>query len=200
MLRCLFVCFCLTLAVDASATDTLSIPPIAYQQRTLANGLQVIAIEDHTSPTVAVQVWYHVGSKDDPSGRSGFAHLFEHLMFKATKHLKAEQFDRLTEDVGGHNNASTNDDNHIVIGSGGVRPQYYYFPSFLPGVDDNGRPTTYANLISDEQKDMVRTAYDVWARYLGIQVQEETSGRTVRKLRSRYPCRTAPTARPPPTS
>src|SRR5262249_46053926 len=84
--------------------------PIAYTQRTLANGLQVVAIEDHTSPTVAIQVWYHVGSKDDPAGRSGFAHLFEHLMFKATKHLKAEQFDRLTEDVGGHNNASTNDD------------------------------------------------------------------------------------------
>ena len=57
-----------------------------------------------------MQVWYHVGSKDDPAGRSGFAHLFEHLMFKSTKHLKAEQFDRLTEDVGGHNNASTADD------------------------------------------------------------------------------------------
>jgi zinc protease len=59
---------------------------------------------------VAVQVWYHVGSKDDPQGRSGFAHLFEHLMFKSTKHLHAEQFDRLTEDVGGANNASTGDD------------------------------------------------------------------------------------------
>ena len=105
MLRRLLVCLGLTVAVVASAhaADALSIPPIAYKQRTLANGLQVIGIEDHTSPTVAVQVWYHVGSKDDPAGRSGFAHLFEHLMFKSTKHLKAEQFDRLTEDVGGHN-------------------------------------------------------------------------------------------------
>lgn len=111
MLRTLLVCLALTAAtVGATAADPLSIPPIAFKQRTLANGLQVIGIEDHTSPTVAVQVWYHVGSKDDPAGRSGFAHLFEHLMFKATKHLKAEQFDRLTEDVGGHNNASTNDD------------------------------------------------------------------------------------------
>jgi len=112
MLRRLLICLGLTAAVAASAhaAEPLSIPPIAYQQRTLANGLQVISIEDHTSPTVAVQVWYHVGSKDDPAGRSGFAHLFEHLMFKSTKHLKAEQFDRLTEDVGGHNNASTNDD------------------------------------------------------------------------------------------
>ena len=59
---------------------------------------------------MAVQVWYHVGSKDDPQGRSGFAHLFEHLMFKRTKHLADEQMDRLTEDVGGANHASTGDD------------------------------------------------------------------------------------------
>jgi zinc protease len=111
MARRLIACLCLLIVTSgAAAADTLSIPPIEFRQRTLGNGLQVIAIEDHTSPTVAVQVWYHVGSKDDPSGRSGFAHLFEHLMFKATKHLQAEQFDRLTEDVGGHNNASTNDD------------------------------------------------------------------------------------------
>jgi zinc protease len=112
MLRRLLICLGLGAMVLASAhaSDVLSIPPIAFKQRTLGNGLQVIGIEDHTSPTVAVQVWYHVGSKDDPAGRSGFAHLFEHLMFKSTKRLKAEQFDRLTEDVGGHNNASTNDD------------------------------------------------------------------------------------------
>jgi zinc protease len=101
------------LAVLASpplAAAELTIPPIAYQQRTLPNGLQVLSVEDHASPNVAVQVWYHVGSKDDPQGRSGFAHLFEHLMFKSTKHMHAEQFDRLTEDVGGANNASTGDD------------------------------------------------------------------------------------------
>ena len=62
------------------------------------------------SSNVSVQVWYDVGSKDDPRGRSGFAHLFEHMMFKATRNLVPEQFDRLTEDVGGFNNASTNDD------------------------------------------------------------------------------------------
>src|SRR5690348_6117944 len=93
----------------AQASD-LAIPPIQYHQRTLPNGLQVLSVEDHASPNVAVQVWYHVGSKDDPQGRSGFAHLFEHLMFKSTKHMHAEQFDRLTEDVGGANNASTGDD------------------------------------------------------------------------------------------
>ncbi|MBV9891813.1 MAG: insulinase family protein, partial [Rhizobacter sp.] len=57
-----------------------------------------------------MQVWYHVGSREDPPGRSGFAHLFEHMMFKSTEYLRAEQFDRLTEDVGGANNASTGDD------------------------------------------------------------------------------------------
>ncbi|HZX71445.1 MAG TPA: pitrilysin family protein [Rhodanobacter sp.] len=88
----------------------LAIPPIQYHQRTLPNGLQVISVEDHASPNVAVQMWYHVGSKDDPQGRSGFAHLFEHLMFKSTRHMHAEQMDRLTEDVGGANNASTGDD------------------------------------------------------------------------------------------
>jgi len=92
------------------AAAELTIPPIPYHQRSLPNGLQVLSVEDHASPNVAVQMWYHVGSKDDPQGRSGFAHLFEHLMFKSTKHMHAEQFDRLTEDVGGANNASTGDD------------------------------------------------------------------------------------------
>jgi zinc protease len=102
----------LTLAGFAatSLAAELTIPPIPYHERTLANGLQVISVEDHASPTVTVQMWYHVGSKDDPQGRSGFAHLFEHLMFKSTAHMHAEQMDRLTEDVGGENNASTGDD------------------------------------------------------------------------------------------
>src|SRR4030095_1508979 len=91
-------------------TPRAAIAPIAYQSRTLANGLRVYSIRDMGSSNVSVQVWYDVGSKDDPRGRSCFAHLFEHMMFKATRNLVAEQFDRLTEDVGGYNNASTNDD------------------------------------------------------------------------------------------
>ncbi len=84
--------------------------PIEYRVRTLPNGLRVYAVRDTSTANVSVQVWYSVGSKDDPRGRSGFAHLFEHLMFKQTRNLANEQFDRLTEDVGGFNNASTNDD------------------------------------------------------------------------------------------
>ncbi|MBS0214931.1 MAG: insulinase family protein [Proteobacteria bacterium] len=94
----------------ALAAQTLNVPPIQYQQRTLPNGLQVLSVEDHSSPTVTVQMWYHVGSKDDPQSRSGFAHLFEHIMFKSTKNMKPEQMDRMTEDVGGYNNASTGSD------------------------------------------------------------------------------------------
>ena len=96
-------------AISAAAVP-LKIPPISYRHRTLANGLQVYSVEEHSAPTVAIHVWYHVGSKDDPSGRSGFAHLFEHMMFKSTAHMKAEMMDRLTEDVGGYNNAQTGDD------------------------------------------------------------------------------------------
>jgi zinc protease len=102
------------LALSAAAAPAFAqappVPPIQYQTRTLPNGLRVYAIRDTTSSNVSVQVWYDVGSKDDPRGRSGFAHLFEHMMFKASRNLVPEQFDRLTEDVGGFNNASTNDD------------------------------------------------------------------------------------------
>ena len=101
---------CSTCASGFAATDALKIAPVTFTERTLPNGLQVIAVPSSTSPTVSVQVWYHVGSKDDPAGRSGFAHLFEHLMFKGTRVLKSEQFDRLTEDVGGSNNAFTGND------------------------------------------------------------------------------------------
>ena len=96
--------------VAHAATAPLAVPPLDYHQRTLDNGLQVLTLEDHASPNVSVQVWYHVGSKNDPEGRSGFAHLFEHLMFKSTKHMHAEQMDELTEAVGGMNNASTGGD------------------------------------------------------------------------------------------
>jgi zinc protease len=93
-----------------AATAQTRVPRMDYNARTLANGLKVYSLQDKSSPTVTVQVWYKVGSKDDPQDRSGFAHLFEHIMFKSTKHMKPEMMDRLTEDVGGANNAFTTDD------------------------------------------------------------------------------------------
>ena len=94
----------------AHAQGPNPVPPIAYHQQVLPNGLRVITSLDRTTPNVTVQVWYGVGAKNDPEGRSGFAHMFEHMMFKATRDLPPEYFDRLTEDVGGMNNAFTADD------------------------------------------------------------------------------------------
>lgn len=97
-------------AAQPASSRRLVVSPLALLQRTLANGLEVIAVPDARAATAAVQVWYRVGGKNDPPGRSGFAHLFEHMMFKATRHMKSEAFDRLTEDVGGMNNAFTAED------------------------------------------------------------------------------------------
>ncbi len=98
------------LIVPGAAMAADQAPPIVYAERTLPNGLRVLSSRDTATPNVTVQVWYGVGSKDDPLGRSGFAHLFEHMMFKATRNLPSESIDRVTEDVGGFNNASTYDD------------------------------------------------------------------------------------------
>jgi zinc protease len=102
-----------------------TLPSISFQHATLQNGLQIYSMEDHSSPTVAVQVWYHVGSKDDPDLRSGFAHLFEHMMFKGNEHLGPDTFERLTENVGGENNAYTAPDvtvYHEVVPSNYLEP------------------------------------------------------------------------------
>jgi zinc protease len=97
-------------AEDPPAAPPIGVPPMEFKHFTLPNGLEVYTVEDHDTPIVAVQVWYHVGSKDDPSGRSGFAHMFEHMMFKGNENLTSDMFDNLTENVGGQNNAYTADD------------------------------------------------------------------------------------------
>jgi zinc protease len=122
-------CFALSHALfgaeNPSPTKAISVPPMAFKHTTLENGLEVYTVEDHKSPTVAVQVWYHVGSKDDPEGRSGFAHMFEHMMFKGNEHLTTDTFDNLTENIGGENNAYTADDMtvyHEVVPSNYLEP------------------------------------------------------------------------------
>lgn len=86
------------------------VPPLDINERTLENGLKVFSVRDTSNPVVTVQVWYRVGGKDDPQGKSGFAHMFEHMMFKSTQNMPNETMDRLTEDVGGWNNAFTAED------------------------------------------------------------------------------------------
>ena len=98
-------------AQAAGAPDAA--PPrleVPYVQFTLPNGLHVILHEDHRVPMVAVDVWYHVGSAREIAGRTGFAHLFEHLMFMGSGHVKPGEFDTLLEMAGGNNNGSTERD------------------------------------------------------------------------------------------
>ena len=82
---------------------------ISFEKHTLSNGLDVILHEDHTIPVVAVNVWYHVGSKDEEMGRTGFAHLFEHVMFEGSKHHNSSHFEPLQK-AGANLNGSTTPD------------------------------------------------------------------------------------------
>ena len=82
---------------------------ISFEKHTLSNGLDVILHEDHNIPVVAVNVWYHVGSKDEEIGRTGFAHLFEHVMFEGSKHHNSSHFDPLQK-AGANLNGSTTPD------------------------------------------------------------------------------------------
>jgi len=75
-------------------------PSLSIEKTRLANGLEVVLHEDHRTPIVTTNVWYHVGSKDEPSGRNGFAHLFEHLMFQGSKHVPEDAYFRFLERVG----------------------------------------------------------------------------------------------------
>jgi zinc protease len=94
----------------AAPAPTVTAPPINFTEWKLANGLTIIAIPDKSTSTVMTSVWYDVGSKNDPQGRSGFAHLFEHILSRKTQNMPYNMINRLTEDVGGQRNASTGDD------------------------------------------------------------------------------------------
>ncbi len=110
-LSVLLVAVALRAAGQATPTTPAVRPPelhVASQQ--LRNGLQVLMVEDHAAPVINLQMWYHVGSKDEKPGRTGFAHLFEHLMFKGSAHVGPEQHSRIIEAVGGFDNAYTADD------------------------------------------------------------------------------------------
>src|SRR5688572_7977922 len=86
---------------------SISIP---FEHYTLPNGLQVILSRNQNTPTVAVNMWYHVGSKNEEKGRTGFAHLFEHVMFTGSGNVPYGVHDRLTTGVGGNNNGTTDND------------------------------------------------------------------------------------------
>src|SRR5262245_62084807 len=85
------------------------IPKIDYEKYTLPNGLDVIRSEDHRLPLVAVNLWYHVGPANEEAGRTGFAHLFEHMMFQASKHVPPDTYFKTVEGAGGSNINGTTD-------------------------------------------------------------------------------------------
>lgn len=96
------------------AGDTPNRPPkLNYTMTTLDNGLRVVLLEDHSVPIVHAELWYHVGSKNERPGRTGFAHLFEHMMFKGSKNVEPEGHPSWISSVGGQSNAQTNEDTTI---------------------------------------------------------------------------------------
>jgi zinc protease len=112
-------------AVTVAALSAQAAPiQVPVTVDTLPNGLTVIVHEDHSVPTVAVNIWYHVGSGDEKLGRTGFAHLFEHLMFMGSQHAEYPSFDRLLEAAGADNNASTAEDrtNYFEYGPSNATP------------------------------------------------------------------------------
>ena len=101
---------CPAVSVHAQDVAPISVPPLEFTHRELANGLDVYAMPDPTAGTVTVTLWYDVGGKDDPEGRSGFAHLFEHILSRKTVNLPYGQISTLVENAGGSRNASTGQD------------------------------------------------------------------------------------------
>ncbi len=99
------------------------LPTIPFEKYTLKNGLEVILSEDHTLPLVSVNIWYHVGAANEKAGRTGFAHLFEHMMFEGSQHVGAKGHFSFLEGAGATDvNASTDFD----------RTNYFETDSFQP--------------------------------------------------------------------
>ncbi len=96
--------------VSGPTTAMVRPPKLNYTTATLPNGLSVVLLEDHSVPIVHTEVWYHVGSKNERPGRTGFAHLFEHMMFKGSKNVEPEGHPSYISSIGGQSNAYTTED------------------------------------------------------------------------------------------
>jgi len=103
----------LVMAAATSPSAAVRPPKLQYEITTLPNGLTVVLSEDHSTPIVHLQLWYHVGSKNEKPGRTGFAHLFEHLMFKGSKNVQPEAHTSMISAIGGQSNAYTTDDETV---------------------------------------------------------------------------------------
>jgi zinc protease len=140
--------------VPASAMTAAAPLTVAYTEFTLPNGLRVIIHEDHSVPIVTVNTWRHVGSAREKPGRTGFAHLFEHLMFMGSGHVPYGEFDGLLENVGGGNNASTGNDStnyYIDVPSNALELALYLESDRMGYLIDAMTPATV-----DAQRDVVK--------------------------------------------
>jgi len=113
--RCAALLVVLAVAAGAAVLLHAAVrpPKLQYQMFALPNGLRVILSEDHSTPIVHVSIWYHVGSKNERPGRTGFAHLFEHMMFKGSKNVEPELHTSLLASWGGRSNAYTTEDETV---------------------------------------------------------------------------------------
>jgi len=127
---------------------------VAYEKYELPNGLTVIMHEDHSVPSVAINTWFYVGAKDEADRRSGFAHLFEHLMFMGTRRVPGSDFDNVMEAGGGYNNASTSEDrtNYYSLGPSELLPTLLWLDA--DRLEDLGKEMTQEKL--DKQRAVVR--------------------------------------------
>ena len=154
------------LALDPS-TDAATRPPkFNYTMTTLPNGLKVVFLEDHSTPIVHAELWYHVGSKNEKPGRTGFAHLFEHMMFKGSKDVEPEGHPSYISSVGGQSNAYTNEDATVFWQT--VPAQYLPLVLWLEA-------DRMASLRIDEQ--VLRTEREVVKEERRMRVENQPYGR-----------------------
>ncbi|MBS1702750.1 MAG: insulinase family protein [Armatimonadetes bacterium] len=127
---------------------------VPYEKYVLPNGMKVILTVDKTLPVATINTWFYVGSKDEPDRRSGFAHLFEHLMFMGTNRVPTGQFDQIMEQAGGQNNASTAEDrtNYYSFGPSILLPTLIWLDA--DRLEDLGKAMTQKKL--DLQRDVVK--------------------------------------------
>jgi zinc protease len=111
--RALALAGALLLLTAAGPTEIVRPARFDYKMTTLSNGLQAVFLEDHSTPIVHLAIWYHVGSKNEKAGRTGFAHLFEHLMFKGSRNVRPDQHPSMITSLGGQSNAFTDEDSTV---------------------------------------------------------------------------------------
>src|SRR5207244_11306138 len=131
--RLIATCVCGAMLLGAPGVPSAAVrpPKLQYEITPLPNGPTLVLSEDHSTPIVHVNLTYHVGSKNEKPGRTGFAHLFEHLMFKGSKNVQPEAHTSMLASIGGQSNAYTTDDETVFWET--VPAQYLPLSLWLEG-------------------------------------------------------------------